>query len=147
MLLGFFIVTYVCKNKMLIKNITWGRQTLLDLSVYYYYELKLNSLGTFFELLFFERKMCIINTKKYGKIITLLSTRLSDYKILQKTWHGRRKGQHCMKAKCKLARQIRKGKKGREEKKAKKTKRAWWVEAKLAKNERRDQHDEQLASK
>ena len=85
MLLAFFIVTYVCKNKMLIKNITWGRQTLLDLSVYYYYELKLNSLGTFFELLFFERKMCIINTKKYGKIITLLSTRLSDYKILQKT--------------------------------------------------------------
>ena len=85
MLLAFFIVTYVCKNKMLIKNITWGRQTLLDLSVYYYYELKLNSLGTFFELLFFKRKMCIINTKKYGKIITLLSTRLSDYKILQKT--------------------------------------------------------------
>ena len=34
-----------------------------------------------FELLFFERKMCIINTKKHGKIITLLPTRLSDYKI------------------------------------------------------------------
>ena len=84
MLLAFFIVTYVCKNKMLIKNISWGRKTLLDLSVYYYYELKLNSLGTCSNCCF-SREMCIINTKKHGKIITLLSTRLSDYKILQNT--------------------------------------------------------------
>ena len=63
MLLAFFIVTYVCKNKTLIKNISWGRKTLLDLSVYYYYELKLNSLGTCSNCCF-SREKCASSTPR-----------------------------------------------------------------------------------
>jgi len=76
-----------------------------------------------FELLFFETKMCIINSKKHGKIINTpvdTSVRLLD-SAKDVTWQAQRTTLHKSKMQNGTGKYA-KGKKGREEKKAKKTK-------------------------